>query len=73
MKRCLEDNIGRAFDHNILGKTDIKCPLSTELTPQSKAEHTGSFADRINLTLHEGTVGIKLGDQRPAVIQKPLG
>ena len=33
MKRCLKDNIGRTFDHNILGKTDIKCPLSTELTP----------------------------------------
>ena len=58
MQRCLEDNVGRAFDHNILGKTDIKRPLPTKLPPQSKAEHPGSFTDRINVTLHEGAVTI---------------
>ena len=58
MQRCLEDNVGRAFDNNVLGKTDIKCPLTTKLPTQSKAEHPGSFTDRINVTLHEGTVTI---------------
>ena len=49
MQRCLKDNIGRAFDHNILSKTNIKRPLPTKLSPQSKAEHPSRFTDRINL------------------------
>lgn len=72
MNGRLKDNIGCALHDNVLSKTDIDRPMSTELPSQTQAEHGSRLPKRIERTVQQCRVAVDLRNKSPLLIEMPL-